>query len=155
MRRADREITNFSDILSIINECKVFRLAINAPEVPYIVPMNFGCAVENGEIVLYFHCAKEGRKLDLLRADARVGFEMDTEHALVEAEKACKYTFHYASVIGTGVVEFLEGKEKLLALSCIMRHQTGREFSFDAQAAENVVLGRVKVLSLSAKASRG
>ncbi len=154
MRRADREVSSFHDILSIINKCKVFRLAVNAPDAPYIVPLNFGCAVENAQVVLYFHCAKEGRKLELLRADARVGFEMDAEHALVEAEKACKYTFHYASVIGTGVVEFLEGEEKLSALSCIMRHQTGREFSFDASSAENVAVCRVKVLSMSAKASR-
>ena len=155
MRRAEREIKDFSDILSIIKECKVFRLAINAPEAPYIVPLNFGCAVENGSVSLYFHCAKEGRKLELLRADARVGFEMDAEHALVEAEKACKYTFRYASVIGTGLVEFLEGEEKLRALSCIMRHQTGREFTFDEKSAENVVLGRINVSSISAKASRG
>lgn len=155
MRRTDREIKNFSDILSIINKCKVFRLAINAPDAPYIVPLNFGFAVEDEKVVFYFHCAKNGRKLELLRTDARVGFEMDTEHELVEAEKACKYTFRYASVIGTGVVEFLEGEEKKTALSCIMRHQTGREFSFDDKSVENVVLCRVKVLSLSAKASRG
>lgn len=155
MRRAEREVKNFSDILSIINECKVFRLAINTPDIPYIVPLNFGFSVENEEISFYFHCAREGRKLELLRADARVGFEMDAEHRLVGSERACSYTFRYASVIGTGTVEFLEGEEKLSALSCIMRHQTGREFIFDAKSAENVVLCRIRVLHLSAKASRG
>ena len=67
MRRSDREIKDFDEIIKVINKCDVCRLAINDGDYPYIVPMNFGLNIEDGKVVLYFHCASEGKKLELLK----------------------------------------------------------------------------------------
>ena len=42
MRRSDREITDEQELLQVISECDVCRLALNDEEVPYILPLNFG-----------------------------------------------------------------------------------------------------------------
>ena len=42
MRRSDREVTEFTDMVSIIKKCDVCRLALNDVDYPYILPLNFG-----------------------------------------------------------------------------------------------------------------
>lgn len=76
MRRSDREITDFSEIIRVMEQCDVCRLAMH-DEYPYILPLNFGMEVEGRQITLYFHSAKAGKKFELLVRDDRVGFEMD------------------------------------------------------------------------------
>ena len=83
MRRSDREIKDFDEIIEVINKCDVCRLAINDGDYPYIVPMNFGFNIEDGKVVLYFHCASEGKKLELLRKNNKVAFEMDCGHEFI------------------------------------------------------------------------
>lgn len=49
MRRNDREITDSREILSIVNECKVIRLAmLDEQGLPYIIPLNFGYRFADG-----------------------------------------------------------------------------------------------------------
>ena len=114
MRRHDREITDSREILSIVNECKVIRLAmLDEQGLPYIIPLNFGYRFADGVFTFYCHSAREGRKLELLRRDPRVSFEMDCRGELQSADHACGYGYYYASVIGSGTAELIEGAEKL------------------------------------------
>lgn len=55
MRRTDREIKEFNEIIEVIKKCDVCRLALHDEEYPYIVPLNFGMQLENGKVVLYFN----------------------------------------------------------------------------------------------------
>ena len=77
MRRSDREITDLGEILSIINDCKVIHLAMVDDGEPYLLPLNFGYACEGGAFSFFCHSAREGRKLDILRKNPTVAFEMD------------------------------------------------------------------------------
>lgn len=155
MRRKDREITELQEILSIINSCKVIRLAmLDESGLPYIVPLNFGYCLENGTFTFYCHSAPQGRKLDLLRRDGRVAFEMDCRGELQTADHACGFGYYYASVIGSGTAELIEGEEKLAALSSLMRHIAGREDTFTEEQARGVAVLAVRVHSLSAKSKR-
>ena len=154
MRRTNREIKDIYEIKKIIDECKVLRIATKDDDGLYIVPLNFGYSFKNNSFIFYFHSAKEGRKIDAFKANAEVAFEMDCEHELVEAEKACGYTYKFASVIGKGTIEFLEGESKRNALSILMKHQTGRDFAFDEEMADRVAVYSLVVNQLSAKASR-
>ena len=121
MRRKDRKLTDKTDLLAVLDEADVCRLAIQTGRAPYIVPLNFGYAWDES-LVLYFHSATEGRKLDLLTANGDVGFELDTGHELVKADLACNWGMKYRSIIGTGKVSFIEDEsEKAAALSVIMR----------------------------------
>ena len=154
MRRANREIKDLNEIKKIVDECKVLRIATKDEEGLYVVPLNFGYSCENGKFTFYFHSAKEGRKIDAFKADEQVAFEMDCEHKLVVAEKACGYSYKFASVIGTGTITFLEGKEKLNALSILMKHQTGKDFTFDEKMAKGVTVCSLTAEKLTAKANR-
>lgn len=152
MRRRERQVTDMEQICGVISRCKVLRLGLNAPGAPYVVPLNFGWALEGGSPVFYLHCAGEGRKLELLRADPRAGFEMDGAHALREGDSPCAYSYCYESVVGTGRVTFVESAaEKARALACILRHQTGRDMPVSEAQAARVTVLRLEAETLSCK----
>ena len=152
MRRKDREVTDIAQICEVIDRCKVIRLALNVPGAPYIVPMNFGWALEDGAPVFYLHCAAQGRKLELLRADERAGFEMDGAHALKEGGAAFSYSFGYESVIGEGRVEFVtDASQKARALERILLHQCGRALPVREEDAAPVTVLRLRAEALSCK----
>lgn len=152
MRRKDREVTVIDEKIEIISNCKVIRLAMKDKEGLYIVPLNFGYSYLNDKLTLYFHSAKEGRKLDGIVENPEVAFEMDCEHKLIEAEIPCLYGFSYKSIIGNGVSSIVENmEEKKSALSLLMKHQTGKDFTFEDKHAKAVTVFKVEVTNFSAK----
>ena len=68
MRRSDREITDLPEILLIINGCKVIHLAMIDDGEPYLLPLNFGYACENGAFSFFCHSAREA-EVFAIRAD--------------------------------------------------------------------------------------
>lgn len=155
MRRTDREVTSKEDIKSILDICKVCRLGMMDETGIYIVPVNFGYCFENEKLVLYFHGAKEGRKIALAMQKPMVGVEMDCEYGLEEGASPCQYSYGYASLIGNGQAEVIdEAEEKVKALGSIMKHQTGkefREFEENPKLAETVGIIKVTVEQFSCK----
>ena len=77
MRRKDREVSASSEIFDILARCQVLRIAMHDEPYPYIVPVSFGMEVIDGKAIVYFHCAQQGMKLDLLRANPCVCVEGD------------------------------------------------------------------------------
>lgn len=120
MRRKDRKITDFDQILSIFEKADCCRIAIN-DEFPYIVPLNYGYSVDGEIITLYFHSASEGRKLELLAKNPKIGFELDMGHELTYDDEKGSCSMLYESVIGEGIVEFIDGEEKVAALRTILK----------------------------------
>ena len=145
MRRRDREITGFDEIVAIMEKCDVCRIALNDNGYPYILPLNFGMAVKNGVVELYFHGAMEGTKYDLIEKDNRAGFEMDCGHRLTaeNADKSCTWTMKYASAVGRGQIEILDDDEKYDALCFLMKHYYQGEISFS-----EAVMAKTKVFKL-------
>lgn len=153
MRRKNREVTELSELIEIINECKVCRIALQDKDGLYIVPTNFGYTYENNQLVLFFHSAKEGRKINALKENNDVCFEMDCGHSLIVGDIACKYSYAYRSIIGNGKVVFInDTEEKKVALSTLMRHQTDQEFSFDDRMVNSVCVYKIIVQNYSGKA---
>lgn len=151
MRRSDREVTEFSEIIRIMEACDVCRLALHGGDYPYILPLNFGMEAEGGHITLYFHGADSGRKYELIEADSRAAFEMDCAHRLVTDPEKGYCTMEYESVIGCGRVAFVEGEEKHRALSLIMAHyHPGEAFPFNPAA-----IPRTRVMKLEAERVTG
>ena len=123
MRRMDREVTSFPDIIDILSSSTVIHLSMVDDGRPYVVPMNFGFETDGKDIILYFHSAKEGRKIDILKRNPDVFFELDSAHRLIKGDSACSYSFGYQSIMGSGRAVFLEThEEKRHALSCLMKH---------------------------------
>ena len=108
MRRADKEIKDRSEIEAVLREAKVCRIAMCRGDEPYVVPVVFG--YEEGAI--YFHSATEGKKLDMLKANPRVCFEVDVDVEVVVGKVPCASGVKYRSVIGWGRAEFIEDEEE-------------------------------------------
>lgn len=155
MRRTDREVKDCKEITKVLESCKVCRLGMADEGKVYIVPMNYGYIYEEGKLVLYFHGAREGKKLKLLEKNPAVGIEMDCGHELVTGKTACQYSYYYASIIGNGKAEIVtEPEEKSKALANIMKRQTGETFEeleTNLKLGQAVCIIRVEVDEFSCK----
>lgn len=150
MRRNDREITDPSTLQKILKESSICRVALFDDDFPYIVPMNYGYKEET----IYFHCATEGRKLDLIRKNNKVGFEIEHSSRVVAHEIACGWTTKYTSVIGTGTIDILsQTKDKVQALNAIMEQHGRFDNLFDEKLLERVMILSLKINSLTGKES--
>ena len=150
MRRAEREIKDRSVVEEILRGATVCRLAVCDGNVPYIVPLNFG--YEDGR--LYFHSAPEGRKIEAIKANPNVCFEVDVDQELVPGELPCEWTVRYRSVIGFGQARILEEvAEKGRALDVILSHYAQGPFVYPEGAIDEVAVVEVEIESLTGKQS--
>ena len=111
MRRKDREITGRENIEPILRACKTCRVAMIADGAPYVVPLNFGYTWDDDGLTLYFHSGLKGKKIDALRADPRVCFELDTEQGVtgegdtnikLDGDNALKSDIYRSGIYGSG-----------------------------------------------------
>ena len=153
MRRPDREIKDIPEIIEIIEKNDVCRLAFSENNVPYIVPMNFGYEYSDGNLTLYFHGAKEGKKHEIIKNNPVACFEVDCSHKLIEADEACNYTMEYESVIGNGNVYLCTEKpEKINALKQLMKkYVKNKDFDFSDHVLESVTVFKLVVSEFSGK----
>ena len=153
MRRRDREITDRRELLEVIGRAKVCRIAFNDKAFPYVIPLNFGYEAREEKIFLYLHGALEGRKIDLLRQDPHIGFEMDGKHRLLTSADASSYSYAYESVIGTGKARLADSiEEKRHGLNCLMMHQAGLENAeFPETVINRTAVIEIEVIEISGK----
>lgn len=153
MRRKDREVVDPVKIKDIVDRCICCRIGFNDNGKVYIVPLNFGYEENNQKYVLYFHCASEGRKIDLIQTSPEVGFEMETNYKLNEADTACGYSARFQSIIGNGVVEMVNDRnEKELGLRLMMNHNAGKkDWKFDEKMLNVVSVFKLTVTEYSCK----
>lgn len=122
MRRWKKEIKDRTVIVELLNTCHVGRLGtIGKDGYPMVKPLNF--AYYDGKI--YFHTAKEGEKIEDIKRDNRVCFEVDLPIAYVKGTMAdpCKAEYLYRSVIIKGKAYIVENKdERIFALRCLMKN---------------------------------
>lgn len=155
MRRKDREVLDEVKIDKFIRNCDCCRIGFYDKEnnEVYIVPLNFGYSHVDNKRVFYFHGAKEGRKIELISKTKKVSFEMDSNHELIVGKMACNYSERYQSVMGTGLISFVEDKdEKIAALNEIMFQSTGKkDWDFPELMLNGVAVFKIEVTSLSCK----
>ena len=147
VRLKDKEITDSREIEAIIQKANVCRLGLVNEDEPYVVPVNFGYERN----VLYFHSALEGLKIDLIRKNNKVCFEIEIDVDIEKTEKS-NCSVKYKSVIGRGRAYILENKEdKIRGLKSIMRHCTGGEYSYSEEKWNTVLVVRIDIESLTGK----
>ena len=152
MRRKDREVTELAEIQEILDGCKTCHIAMIDGASPYVVPMSYGYRLDGHTLTLYFHSAREGRKIDILRQNDRVCFAISREGEPVTAETPCASGYCFASVIGDGRAVFVEdGAEKNAALACVVKHQSGRDASFAAEQQRTVTVFKIVSESFTGK----
>ncbi len=130
MRRKDRETENFEEIYDILKRCDTVKIAMHGDVYPYIVPVSFGSEVVDGKVVIYFHCAKEGRKIDLLKSNPNVAVEGEI---FIKIEKTAHgITARYESVTGFGKCSFVSDKEEIVhGLKLLTEHYGYNDYPLD------------------------
>lgn len=153
MRRKDRQVSDAAMQREIILACSCCRLGFCDEGGAYIVPLNFGYEERGGKRTFYFHGAREGRKMGLIKAGGPVGFELDTGWRLNEAKEACEYSASFRSVIGRGEVSLIEDRAgKLYGLERIMEHNSGRDgWEYPEEMLDSVAVFKLEVTELDCK----
>jgi uncharacterized protein len=148
MRRQDRQIQDPKIIEDIIQRSLVCRLGLSDGEQPYIVPLCFGCK----DNTLYFHCAGEGYKLDIIKKNNKVCVEFDIDQQLISGDKACQWSMNYRSVIGFGKA-FIVAEEELkrAALDVIMDHYAHGPHEYAQPSLDKVCIVKVVIETMTCK----
>ena len=122
MRRAEKEVKDLEQLEEILRDCNTVRIGTQDAEGMFIVPVNYGYDLTEGQLTLYLHSAREGRKAAAFRRGGAVAFEMDCGHMLFTDMEKGNCTMCYESVIGYGAVEDVPEEEKREALDILMEH---------------------------------
>ncbi len=142
-------ITDKKEIEEIIEKAQVCYLAMVDEGRPYVVPMNFG--YDNGDFIL--HSGKPGKKMEILHKNNQVCLSLDVDSRLnfVSKNTACSYSMKYKSIVAKGSILFVDEFDKKTELmNVIMKHYTGREFTYNAPAINNVEIMVMKVDEITA-----
>ena len=152
MTKRERQITDEAQIMDILDAGKVLHLGLAVDNEPYVVPMNYGYTRENGKLVIYLHSAVRGKKLDMIRANPRVFFEIDCDRIPFAGVLPCQYGLSYSSVMGKGIARIVDDvEEKKQAMAVLMKTQTGKDFTFEDRLVSIVAVIRIDVESYTAK----
>ena len=155
MRKKEKQITDQTALDDILQRAEVLRLAMCDEGRPYVLPLNFGYS--QGRV--YIHCAREGRKLDILRRNPNVCFETSVDLSLrlpQDQQDACGYSMNFRCVIGEGRAVILEDPDDVRqGLEVIMRHYAEGPFHYKDKGLAHAAVIRIDVNSLSGKQSLG
>jgi nitroimidazol reductase NimA-like FMN-containing flavoprotein (pyridoxamine 5'-phosphate oxidase superfamily) len=151
MRRVEKEISKKNELEDILMTAPICRLGLLDHALPYIVPLNFG--YKDG--CLYFHSASHGKKIDLLKRNTTVCFEIDIDHRIIPADIPCRWSTEYRSIIGYGTARFITNlKHKKKALSIILNHYSPKvSFDFPKDKLQEVIILRVDIITMTGKKS--
>ena len=165
MRRRDREVRDPHIISDIIGRARIVHLGLVDGVRPYVVPLHYGFEFSEADsphadarcLTLWCHSAREGRKIDVIRANPTAFVQIDCDETLSSGgERACSYGASYASVMGDAQARVIEEpKEKVRGLTLLMRTQTGRDFTITEAMAASVAVIRTSGRQVGGARSRG
>ena len=152
LTKRELQVTDPQQIRHILDTGKVLHLGLAVDNKPYVVPMNYGYALEDEKLTVYLHSAVQGKKLDMIRANPNVFFEIDCDLMPFEGRVPCQYGLVYSSVMGRGKATIVEDvEEKKRAMSILMKTQTGKDFTFEDRLVTIVAVIRIDVSEYTAK----
>ena len=151
MRRKDKQIED-QDVIHDILQCNtVCRIALSDGNMPYVIPMNYGYHEQK----IYLHSAKEGRKIDIIKKNNAVCFEITDSIEMVTSDTACGYSTKYRSVIGHGkAFPVTDTDKKVEALKIIMKQHTGSvDWDFKESILDKICVFEISIESITGKQS--
>ena len=154
MRRNDRQITDFDDVVDVLNDCQIGHIGLADDQGPYVVPISFGCEVVGGRVVVWCHGAPEGRKISAIVKDGRVCFEAECLRQFVtDVSSACEMTAVYESVIGFGQARVVSDQaEARHGLGVIVDHYApGRSADVPVEVPAGVAVLKIELDDITGK----
>ena len=145
MRRHDRECSESTFLHGLLQKADVVTVAFQTEEHPYVLPLNF-VFMNNA---LYMHSATEGRKLDCVKHNPRVGFCV---HCVLDIDRE-RATTHYESICGEGrAVLVAAPDEKQQALAALAeKYQSRCQLPVPERVLEKTAVMRIDILRMTGK----
>lgn len=151
MRRSDKAVTEQAAIEKILRAGRTCQLAFAAEPVPYLVTLNYGYH----EGTLYFHSAREGRKIELTKKNRAAAFTVALDLGLIKAENACDWSVRFQSVVGHGTITLLESlEEKQRGLDLFMAQYSDETFSYPEKMLQATAVFKLAISEMTVKQSR-
>jgi nitroimidazol reductase NimA-like FMN-containing flavoprotein (pyridoxamine 5'-phosphate oxidase superfamily) len=145
-----KKITDRAEMEAILNRAEICRLAMADGNVPYVVALNYGCA----DNCLYIHCAPEGKKIDIIRKNNRVCFEVNVDVEMVNTDTVHKCSTKYKSVIGHGTASIItDDAGKKAGLNVLMAQYSDIAHEYLQELLDKMVIIKVEVDSMTGKQS--
>jgi nitroimidazol reductase NimA-like FMN-containing flavoprotein (pyridoxamine 5'-phosphate oxidase superfamily) len=148
MRRKEREIKDLEEIQSIIRSAHLMHIALVDGDMPFLVPVFYGY----DGTALYFHSAKTGSKMDILKRNNNVCFEISVDHGIIESDAACDFEAKHRTIIGVGKAVFVADEaEKIQALDLVVANFTDKKFAYSAANLKRTTVIRIDIASMKGK----
>jgi len=151
IRRKDKAVTDIREMREILRTAQYVTLAMCLNDEPYLVSLSHGYDEERN--CIYFHCAKEGKKIDILKANNLVWGQALVDHGYVQG--ACDHL--YATTQFRGRVTFvrdIEEKEHALRVMIESLDDNPEEIiekQLTPESIQRVTVGRIDIDYLSGK----
>ena len=153
MRRNDREVASHEWMAEVLDRGEWMELAMAGKDGwPYIVPLNYGFCDD----IIIIHCAGEGKKIDLMKENNKVAFNVAVDAEVVRNEEdPTKFSMKYKSVSGRGIAEFIEdAKEKREALEIMMGHYRGPKGPITEEKLGVTAVIKIRITEMTGKVNR-
>ena len=154
IRRKEKAIDSDDEMVSILEKAKYITIAMCQNNEPYLVTLSHGYDKENH--CIYFHCAQEGKKVDILSQHNAVWGQAIEDHGY--AEGSCDHL--YVSIHFKGRVTFVEAiEEKEHALRVMINSlepdpEKVIKEQITKKSIRRVNIGRINIDYMSGKKSK-
>ena len=138
------------DSKELLEKAPVGRLGTCLGNEPYVTPLNF--VYDNGKI--YFHSAKVGRKLENMKSNPKVCFEVDELIGIKQGETGCDFGCYYKSVITVGEARIVENEsQKVRILEKLVLKYALKNIRpvFEHSQLEKIAVVEIQVENVSGK----
>jgi nitroimidazol reductase NimA-like FMN-containing flavoprotein (pyridoxamine 5'-phosphate oxidase superfamily) len=154
VRRRDKEITDERLLKRILKTTKYVTIALSEDNQPYLVSLSHGYDEERH--CLYFHCAREGKKLRYLKSNNAVWGQALLDYGSSEGDECTQL---YASVHFSGKVILIDNfEEKRRAVECMINQLCENPQAVIADLnldrLKNTEIGRIEIEYMSGKKSK-
>lgn len=144
--RRKRQALSIEESIAILKRGNHGTLALCYQDEPYAVPLSYAYEQDT----LYFHCAKEGLKLDIIQKQNNVSFcVVEQDEILPE-----KFTTLYQSVIVSGKAELVQNEEEIKHALLLLCDKYSKGFNAEEEikkCLQKVCIIRLNIKEISGK----
>lgn len=151
MRRIEKEISNREELIEILKSGKYTIISLCKENEPYIITLSYG--YDESKHALYFHCAKEGQKIDFIKANPHICGTVIEDNGY---ENGCGQAFR--SIVFRGKMVIVEAfDEKKKGLDILINHlekdpnPIKNKFLKKENTYENLGMLRLDITDISGK----
>jgi len=153
IRRKDKELTDLRELKENLKTTHYVTLAMCLKDEPYLVTISHGYDQEKN--CIYFHCAEEGKKIDLLKENNLIWGQALKDYGYVQGK--CDQLYSTTQFRGkvTFVEDAIEKEHSLLVLIKSLEKDRKKIIhkQINDQSIQKVTIGRIDIEYMSGKSS--